>query len=442
MKILRENKRTERDEILERRKELEKKLYLSEIILKEKPDFSNKNLILAPVGSGKSHLIEKVLIPKGYSKKILYLVSNTALKDSVCPPSSEDREELARNGQSEKFYTTKNKETFGNKSYKVHVMTYFEFGEKIFSPNQTFTEDVDLIFCDEIHSLPVYYSYDKSMTLMRVMMWLLEPRPSKRIYFFTATKDKVDEFEKKNPGFFNKVKVFDYMNYPNIRKYIARSTYYITNLDQLKPHLKAKKEYFDYTNSKILSYTRKIEDQKKIKRIAEEEGYKPIILWSINNDDEMDEEQLKVRSVVLKTGLIPEPYNFLIINSSMQEGWNLRDPLVELAILNTTDKTEQIQSLGRIRKDIELVIKRDEMRNTLEENIELEEFYLNRELSTEERSLLCEELNILDQKGRLRKWNSVKIFLKNSGYEIEEKFSTASGKKARVGIIKKKENQN
>ena len=39
---------------LKERKELYKKKYLGEIIAEEKPKFDNNNLILAPVGSGKS----------------------------------------------------------------------------------------------------------------------------------------------------------------------------------------------------------------------------------------------------------------------------------------------------------------------------------------------------------------------------------------------------
>ena len=40
----------------------------------------------------------------------------------------------------------------------------------------------------------------------------------------------------------------------------------------------------------------------------------------------------------------------------MQEGWNLDDDMMRLAILDTTDITEQIQALGRIRRDVDLLI--------------------------------------------------------------------------------------
>lgn len=43
------------------RERVYKKLYLGEIIKKEKPQFEHNNLVLAPVGSGKSFLNRKII---------------------------------------------------------------------------------------------------------------------------------------------------------------------------------------------------------------------------------------------------------------------------------------------------------------------------------------------------------------------------------------------
>lgn len=58
------------------------KLYLSEIIEKEKPKFGSNNLILAPVGSGKTALINKYLL-SGYTGKAIHLVSTRYLKEDI-----------------------------------------------------------------------------------------------------------------------------------------------------------------------------------------------------------------------------------------------------------------------------------------------------------------------------------------------------------------------
>ena len=419
-----------------KRKEIYSKKYLSEIIEEEKPKFKNNNLILAPVGSGKSHLIENMLIPDDYDKKVIYLTSNTALKDSVCPNDNETRDVLADKGVSLGFFTSGNKKKIGNVPYSVHVMTYSEFGERIHHPNEEIIEDVEIIFCDEIHSLPKYFEYDNSYKLGMALNWLLKKHQNIQIFYFTATEESIVSLEEKRPGYFDNVTTFNYLNHPQIKKYVAKSTHYITHIAQLRAHLRAKKEAFDYFGSKALAFTRLISEQKKIEEIAKEEGFKPIVLWSINNDEfKMTEEQLNVRRTILNTGLIPEPYNLLIINGAMQEGWNLYDDKVTFAILDTVDITEQVQALGRIRKDIDLVIKRTTDESLVVKNIEVPKDYLNRQLTTSDKNNLCEELNIINERGTHKRWTSVKIDLKKLGYKIEDKTIRADGKQFRVSII-------
>src|SRR5699024_5055110 len=142
-------------------------------------------------------------------------------------------------------------------------------------------------------------------------------------------------------------------------------------------------------------------EQEKLAELAKEEGYKPLVLWSINNERKMSKEQLEAREYILNTGNIPEPYNILIINSSMQEGWNLFDNKVNWAILDTLDITEQIQSLGRIRKDIDLVIKKTKNPDKVKFNVQVPEEYLNKELGNDEKEELCNIIKILDTKGRV-----------------------------------------
>lgn len=50
------------------------KLYLTEIIRKEKPKFGSNNLILAPVGSGKTYLI-KSLMKEGPKKVLMFCIT-------------------------------------------------------------------------------------------------------------------------------------------------------------------------------------------------------------------------------------------------------------------------------------------------------------------------------------------------------------------------------
>lgn len=427
------NKRKESNEQRER---LYNKMYLGEIIDKEKPAFRNNNLILAPVGSGKSFLIEKKLIPEDYNGKALYLTSNTALKDSLSPNNNETRNEMAKEGKSVKFFTTENKNRYGNKPYNVHVMTYHEFGRRILSPNQTFTDDIDLIFCDEIHSLPIFTSYGWNGELLVALRWLFGLHENKVIYYFTATRDSLDRLEREMPGYMANIKEFDYLEHPQIRRYEAKSKYYISHLNQLRMHLQAKIDYINRNGNKGLAFTERIDNQEKLAEIAEDEGYIPIILWSVNNKDKkMTNEQLNARRYILETGNIPEPYNLLVINGSMQEGWNLFDKKVEFVVLDTVDKTQQIQALGRVRKDIDFLIVKSNEDENLKKAIMLDTKYLNVPLTAEDKEKLSIELNLTNSRNEIAKWVSIKKILSEKGYSIADKTLTVDGKRRRVSII-------
>lgn len=424
-----------RGRVLEERVDLKEKLYLSQIIDLEKPVFESNNLILAPVGSGKSQLIESRLIPEDYSGSIIYLVSNTTLKDSICPNNNVERERVASEGKSQKMFTTSNRKRYGSKPYNIHVMSYHEFGDRIFSPQQTLTKDVGLIFCDEIHSLPVYHSYDKRSNLAIAMNFLFSKHEDIKIYYFTATSDSLDKLESEVSGYFGAVTSYNYLEHPKIRKYVARSTYFVSNVEEIRPHLKAKLAGFDYYKYKGLAFSKLIADQEKIAAIVSEEGYKPIVLWSVNNEREMSEEQLRVREYILRTGLIPNEYNFLIINGAMQEGWSLHDPDMTLAIMDTTDVTEQVQALGRIRKDIELLICKAKSSNIMQVGVEVPEEYIDVVLTTELKDELCGELNVLRANGKPYKWTTISKMIMASNYELVESIKVVDGRRRSCAVI-------
>lgn len=418
------------------RKEINHKKFLGEIIEEDRVEFEDNNLIISPVGSGKSFLIESTLIPEGFKGKALYITSNTALKDSVCPPKTEDRKELANDGRSIGFFTSGNKDRFGTEDYSVHVMTYNEFGNHLESPHQTFTDDIDLIFCDEIHSLPTYQAYDNSLVLDRAMRWLFLQHHGKKIFYFTATEERLLNLEERVPGYLSVVTTYDYSTHSEIKRYVADSTYMISHIEQLRPHLKARHEAFEYYGYKGLAFTSRIEEMNNIYKIIKSEGFRPIMLWSVHNEDnKMTDEQLRVREYVLKSGYIPEPYNFLIINSAMQEGWNLEDDMMRLAVLDTVDLTEQIQSLGRIRRDIELVVKKTLDDSEVIRNIEIPNEYIGKPLLSKDKKSLYERLNIINKYGTISKWPTIKKLAEESGYVVADKLKTIDGKRRRVSVI-------
>lgn len=402
--------------LLKKERDDSDKLYLSEIVELEKPEFSRNTLILAPTGSGKTVFLENKLM-KDIKGKILLLVSNTALKDSI-------RSHYKEKGD-----------------YRVKVMTYHAFGERI-ALSDDFAKQFDRILCDEIHSLPEYNEYGKHAGLIHAIKYLFQPHKEHDIFYFTATYENLEMLEKNQPGTLKHVKTIDYTSHPRIKKYIALSEYRINAIEQIRPHLEARIESFKYFGYKCFAYNRTISGQKRIEEIAREEGFTPICLWSINNTTEgnkLSDEQLRVRNHLLTYGEIPEPYNFLIINSAMQEGWNLKDKKVKLAIMNTTNKTQHIQALGRYRGDLDVLVYRVAREIPADILLNVPKEFIGVPLDSKLKDELCLKLRILNTAGRISKWGAVSKLIKKEGYTIKDSIKTENGKRTRVSTIMEKE---
>lgn len=404
------------------------KKYLSEIIQEENIQFTSNSLILAPVGSGKTTLIKDILSKDKPGKKIL-LISNTALKNSLCPEDYKNLESLD-------LYTTVGERMLSKQKTKtgMHVMSYAEFGSRIKYKND-FLKNVSQIYCDEIHSLPEYQEYNDSVSLSHAIKYLFDSHADKQIFYFTATDENLKKLEKKAPGILDNIKTYNYLNHPEIKQYMVLSEYEIEHINQIRSHLQARLKSFNYFGYKCLAYTRRISGMKKIEEIAKSEGFVPLTLWSINSDEAMTETQLEARNALLTSGEIPEPYNFLIINSAMQEGWDLKDNSVKLAIMNTVNETEKIQSIGRLRGDLDVLICRAKDKEKLHENVRVKQSFLSKPLSADDKKDLCFDTGILGRRGEPIKWNSLKKLLLDQGYEVKDCTKVIDGKQRRVSVI-------
>lgn len=409
------------------------RLYLSEIVEKENTKFGLNNLILAPVGSGKTTLIADVLI-EDKKQDVLMLVSTTSLKESISP-SNEELKSVAKN----RTFTTRNKSLYGNKKYKIHVMSYAEFGSKVIA-NDDFIKKFTMVFCDEIHSLAGYEKIDNSKYLSHAIKELFAKHDGIQKFYFTATDEYLIALQKEYKNIFRHVEKFDYRKHQKIKQYMSLSEYKFNHIEQIRPHLKARIKSFNYFGYKALAFSRTITGQKTIAKMAKQEGFIPLTLWSINNSNEkhvMSDEQINAREHLLHYGEIPKPYNFLIINSAMQEGWNLHDDKVKLAIMNTTSETEKTQALGRLRHDIDILAYKVNERVLSNTAIEIPNEYLNIPLTTDVRNKMCKELNIVNAEGIVSSWRSIKPLIDNeySIYDVRDHVKMFNGKRKRVTTI-------
>lgn len=195
-------------EYLKRKEELSIKEHLIELAKGGKNTFGKNNLILLPKGSDKLELIENILIPKRFKGNVLYLLldNDSELEDSLLLKSSKICKESLKS-----FSTLNNQERFIDESYNIHVMTYSEFGNKVRPPHQTFTDNFDLIFCDKIDSLAGSFIDGNHLESGMALSWVLLEHDVKKVYCFASTKDKIEELERKTPGYFNNIRIFNYL---------------------------------------------------------------------------------------------------------------------------------------------------------------------------------------------------------------------------------------
>ena len=102
----------------------------------------------------------------------------------------------------------------------------------------------------------------------------------------------------------------------------------------------------------------------------------------------------------------------------METGVNVKDDNVDLCIVNSTNPTEQIQSRGRFRKDLNLVVVKTTKEMLPPLTITLKEDDLNKWYTKDELKELCDSLNIRNSRGKLIGGRAFLQILDDSGYMV------------------------
>lgn len=418
---------------------MEKGLFLGQILEADGASYSGRNLIVSPTGSGKTHFIMNELRNKFGGRKLM-LLSTTSLKDSL---SLHEETFTSRN-----FIDadqSKRRELMDIDNNNVHVMTYAEFGGRIMW-NDDFPESYDVIFCDEIHSLFDYYNSFKSNETVLGIKYLFSSKTDLRIFMFTATTDKIDSFiEKEYSDLYRDVSVHNYENDGRIRRYIDKTKREFADIHQLEDIIGDIGD-ISKAGKKGLIFNERIDGMKRIERMLKLKGLNAESTWSSNNVDvPMNEKQIELQRVLLEEGIIPDEYDFVIINGAMREGWNLNDDRVEYVILNTLDETNRVQARGRVRKDIDNLIVRVKGENVQpidirimnrERELGVIESRLGEGLTTEDKATISEELNIRREDGRaLVGWRTISRVLRENNYEISRSTKRVDGKVLSTSIV-------
>lgn len=415
----------------------ERSLYLSDFYEKMKELFTERNLILSPVGSGKTQLILRKLHKKG--ELSLLCVSTTSLKESV----SKELE----------VYTTKDIAGWKNKEVEgLVVITYAELGKRLLW-SESFLDKFNKIYADEIHSLFDYFlSFGKKNELYNLIkLFFYRKENKKQIFMFTATRHKIDLFLEKNVGVKLEdvgISIFDYKTEEKIMSYKATYTTTFTDGNDIGFFDEAKG--LKKEGKKIVIFTEKIKEMNRTVEVLKAQGFRAISIWSVNNEENpMTKEQLRVRDKAINENVIDENYDVLVINGAMREGWELKDEDIECVIVNSLDETNIIQARGRVRKDILFFFHRElGVKYSLDlrilrriEGSGLLKSYSGRPLDTAEKEHFCKLLNIRrEENGTLVKWAGIKKALIEGGYILNnERVINEEGSRILVTEIVMKE---
>lgn len=218
---------------------------LTQLINEKGVQFESNNLILAPLGSGKTEFISK-------------LASNT--KSLIITPDGD--------------------------------MTYEKFGELIKYDN-AFAEQYETIICDDVHTLYEPKSFISNINLIHTIKFLFDLHEGTQIYYLTSTDKSLNKMIENGDGSLDKVTVYDFMNESQLVKYAEKSIHSVNHIDQIEAHLESNADSFRYFENKAFIYTKTTRNQKKVAKMVENLGLTPLIV--------ANEKQLKKSCDVLIT---------------------------------------------------------------------------------------------------------------------------------------------
>ena len=310
--------------------------YLGELLDEGKFElFKHKReLLIAPIGSGKTHMI----ISKAHLfDNILYLCDTNALKEQV----KNDLREADVTNVHVKTYAGLCQKTLGNYDYK----------------KLSYIQNFDIIVCDEIHNLVKYSSYSQELKFVVCLLFDDDSGYNGNILMMTATPQYIDHLRERLPGI-NSYHVINLMDDPEIHRLTTFEFDTIKHYSQIEHVLRMIRDNkeFDY-GTKVLIYTSQVKTMLRIQEIMFNLELDSTVIHSMNHDREMSKETLERRKKILEEGIFEG--DVLIINSSMETGINLKAcNNFKYVIVNSSNIVEITQSRGRVRDDIKCLYTR------------------------------------------------------------------------------------
>ena len=395
------------------------RIYLSHVLETEKFKRGQANIIVAPCHSGKTTAaITKVATMATSKKYVLILIDTTAGKDALAVEEQiyKYHEIWIKNLRTEK-------DGWGEAEFndKIRVMTYHQLGYQI-QKFPDFMDNIEIIICDEMHNLIKYmgieYGLNKNNNLIGTDMeintckiaWNNIINAAKKdadvpmvIIMSATTNSVVVKLELDGV----KSECFDY--YGKVTEDKTNTRKFYGDVEKIIKDIKYKE--------KTVVYMPQIKMLKKYSIMARENGNNVCCLWGIHNqDNEMTDKQLEIRSKILKDRKIPPEVDVLFINAAYETSINMNNEDFKKMIIHSGNEDVQTQVRGRIRNDIDYLYIYDNDKSHID--CYFPDEYYEKYLSSEDTAKIAKELNLKDEKGNDIKWRKIKDILAKNGVRI------------------------
>lgn len=366
-------------------------LWLNEAMTKGNKKFYKDvlNILNAPAGSGKTTFIFNEFLNKSYDyvngiknkytysldlDKVLYVCDTNMLKSSVLENNQNLTKVLGKD-ELKKAMKGKGLQDLikGNNGY-IKVITYSTLGWLL---NQAGARHIlfnyyKAIIMDEMHNLFKYanrFDTEEKKPYGTVINDLKNFIANNVLIIgISATTGRIYNGLRDKGVSTNTI--FKHDEFKHIRQLKHEMLHHTNHMMNEIKWIALNYDWFrEKKNYKIMIYTNTIQQSEKYKLFLENAGYKVEWLCSINNtttistiDDEgkeiveivktMNDYQIELREQLLKTGIIPDELDILIVNGGYETGWNLKDNRIQFVFVDSTEYDTHIQARNRVRHDI------------------------------------------------------------------------------------------
>lgn len=373
--------------------------YLSELVDVSRLRRNKLNIITAPTGCGKTYFALHHIpnLVDNAHLRVVYLIDTVNGKEQILDHYNAIREYY---GWTE---VVSGKAINVDNENRPVVLTYARFG-MLLEEYPEFYNEFSYIICDELPSLIWFQGFEpkpnshsvaleglkKAVRYSRATVIALTATPNSLFrYFYGLTAEiPIDQSE--------------------LIQYAIQSVVQYNNLDDVLCQVS--------TDHVGLCYVSRISQMIDFCQKAQQQGFSPIAIWSVNNTEHpMTEEQLSARESILRNYTIPPQYNLLIINSSSETSIKIKSH-VDYVVVHSTNSDTQIQVRGRVNNDLDTLF----LPGKSAPIIKVPDDYLGKKLFHTEKNKLIQELNIRNQNNRPCGWTSIKKYLVDNDYSITD----------------------